>query len=399
MASLSTRSRKELFSPILVLVVTTLVDMTGFGMIIPLLPFYAARLNAGPTSLGVLLASFSIMQFIFSPLLGRWSDRVGRRPVLILSILTSIASFALFTVAESLIVLLLSRIVAGLATEGAVAQAYIADITSNEERAAGMGKVGAATGVGFILGPALGGFLSPYGFWAPGVAAMALGLLNLVFVLLFLPEPQVHKRSRPKLEEGFARRLLDALTRPLTGQVFIIYFVITLAFAAVPVIVPLLAIDFYGFTSVEMSYVFIYIGVLQILLQGFAMGRLTRRIGEDRLIVLGPLLMLIGIFVMPLLPNLAVFAASLAMISFGVGLTNTAVPSFVSQRTPPEEQGAILGVTQSVSSIARIPGPLIGGVAFELAGLAAPFFLSSLMLMIPFLLGCRVFHACYFKGL
>jgi len=99
------------------------------------------------------------------------------------------------------------------------------------------------------------------------------------------------------------------------------------------------------------------------------------------------------------MPNLAVFAASLAMISFGVGLTNTAVPSFVSQRTPPEEQGAILGVTQSVSSIARIPGPLIGGVAFELAGLAAPFFLSSLMLMIPFLLGCRVFHACYFKGL
>ena len=176
------------FSPVFVVVMTLFIDATGFGMIIPLLPFFAETFQAGSVALGVLIASFPLMQFIFSPILGRLSDNVGRKPVLVISILTSAGSFFLFAVANSFFVLLLSRIVAGLATETAVAQAYIADITSARERSSGIGKVGAAHAAGFIMGPAIGGILSVYGFSAAGFAAVFLTVVNLLFVLFFLPE-------------------------------------------------------------------------------------------------------------------------------------------------------------------------------------------------------------------
>jgi DHA1 family tetracycline resistance protein-like MFS transporter len=391
---------RGLLSPINVIVLTVLVDMTGFGIIIPLIPFYVQKLGSGPSGIGVLLASFSVMQLLFSPLLGRVSDSRGRRPVLLFSILTSIGSFAIFTLAESYLMLLLSRLIAGLATEGAVAQAYVADITTEEERSKGIGMVGAATGVGFILGPVLGGLLSPYGLRVPGYAAVLLGVLNLVFILFFLPEPE---RLRNAVEpRGLAESLsevLDAVRAPLTGQVLTIFFVITLSFAAIPVIVPLLAIDFYGFTEVEMSYVFIFIGLVQVFLQGFAMSRLVRKLGEEKLIVFGPLLMLCGVLMMPMLRGLGFFGLSLVLVSVGVGLTNTSVPSFMSLMSPPDKQGGVLGVTQSVGSVARIPGPLIGGVAVEFGGIGLPFYVSTFLLLIPFLLGCRVFRACTIRGL
>lgn len=157
-------------SPVFVVVMTLFIDATGFGMIIPLLPFYTKTFHAGSAALGILVASFSFMQFTFSPILGRISDNMGRKPILIISIFTSTASFLLFALANSFLILLLSRIAAGLATETAVAQAYIADITSKRERASGIGKVGAAHGAGFIIGPAIGGTLSVYGFSAPGFA-------------------------------------------------------------------------------------------------------------------------------------------------------------------------------------------------------------------------------------
>jgi len=387
-------------SPLNIIVITVLIDMTGFGMVIPLIPFYARRFEAGATGIGILIASFSFMQFVFSPLLGRISDRMGRRPVLIFSILTSIGSFLLFTFASSYFVLLASRVIAGLATEGGVAQAYIADITARDERSQGIGKVGAASGIGFILGPVISGFLSPYGLWAPGAAAALLGLINLVFVLLFLPEPRVLKES--EISTGWVdsvQEIIDSVKEPLIGQVLLIYFVVILAFATIPVIVPLLAIEYYGFTEVENSYMFIFIGIIQVLLQGFAMERLSDWLGEEKLIILGPLSMMIGIFLMPLLKNIVLFGVSLAFLSTGIGISNTAVPSFISMMTDQEKQGGTLGVTQSVSSIARIPGPLVGGITADLSNIASPFFLSSALLIIPFLIGCRVFQTCRLRGL
>lgn len=385
-------------SPTFVVVMTIFIDLTGFGMVIPLLPFYADSLQAGSTALGVLVASFAVMQFFFSPVLGRVSDRVGRRPILLLSILTSMASFVLFAFAESFIVLLLSRLIAGMATETAVAQAYIADITSKKERAAGIGKVGAAHGAGFIVGPAIGGLLSVYGFWAPGVAAALLTLVNFVFVLLFLPESINRKaniiQQRKSSGGGIIRRGLRTSIRSEIGAVLTIFFIITLAFSAIPVVAPLLGRDLFGIGPLEMSYFFIYIGLVQVLLQGFVIGRMTVRFGEEKLIAVGVLLIMVGMFFTPLISHIANFLISLTAVVFGVGILNTVIPSFISRRTMAAKQGGALGAAQSVSSIARVPGPLIGGFVYEFAGLAAPFFLSAAFLVFAFGLSCRVFQIC-----
>jgi len=399
---LGTSNQKTLLSPTLVVTMTIFIDITGFGMIIPLLPFYAETFQAGGTALGVLVASFAIMQFIFSPILGRISDNIGRRPVLLLSILTSLASFVLFSVANSFVILLLSRIVAGMATETAVAQAYVADTTSKRERAAGIGRVAAAHGIGFIIGPAIGGFLSVFGFWAPGFAAAVLTLINLLFVLLFLPESLRSKEPMTKIasdfDAGYLRRFVYALTKPLIGAVFAIFFIITLAFSAIPVIAPLLGAVFFNIGAVEMSYIFMYIGLVQVVLQGFLIGRLTHKFGEESLIAYGSLIMMLGMILMPLLPTIAAYMVSITLIASGIGIMNTTIPSFISKRTSVSEQGVMLGTAQSISSIARVPGPLIAGSAFEFVGLVAPFFVSAALLLVAFGLGCRVLQVCIKLG-
>jgi len=200
--------------------------------------------------------------------------------------------------------------------------------------------------------------------------------------------------TRSKPDDGYLSRLGTALTRPLIGFVLITSFIITLAFSTIPVIVPLLGISFFDFGSVKMSYVFIYIGFIQIVLQGFAIGRLAERFREEKLIAFGSLLMMLGIFFMPLLPNVVAFLASLASIALGTGMTQTAIPSFISKKAPLDEQGGMLGVSQSVSSIARVPGPLVADLVFEFAGLATPFFVSATLLIVAFGLGCKVLHAC-----
>jgi len=386
-------------SPIFVIVLTVFIDITGFGIIIPLLPFYANEFQAGPTALGVLIASFAIMQFFFSPLLGKASDKKGRKPILLISLLISFISFTIFSFANSYLTLLFSRIIAGIATERAVAQAYIADVTDKKARTKEMGKIGAALGAGFIIGPALGGILSTYGFSIPGYAAMILTLINILFVISFLPEPQRIKEKTIEpisKSSGYLRGLRDSLRKPLLGPTLLILFIVTLAFSTIPVIVPLLSIDFFNFNSLELSYVFIYIGLIQIIMQGFLINRLSKRLGEETLIALGPILMATGTLLMPIFQSVVIFFLANAVLAAGFGIINTSIPAFLSKRTSLDEQGSILGIAGSVASIANIPGPLIIGLIYEITGSFVPFFISAVMLATAFLIGCRVYSACKF---
>jgi len=389
-------------SPSFVVVMTTFIDMIGYGMIIPILPFHPETAGAGALALGLLIGSFSFMQFIFAPLLGRLSDKMGRRPVILISILSSLVSFIIFALADSFLLLLLSRITAGMATESAVAQAYISDITTEKERAKGMGKVGAAHGAGFIIGPAIGGLLSIYGVSALGFAAAALTGVNLLFAFFFLPETNSHTNSNvqtfKKTDEGYWRRLATAITKSSMSTVFVILFLTTLAFSAIPVVVPLLGIAFFGFTELETSYFFMYIGVVQIVLQGLLIGRLAKRLGEELLIVLGSISMMIGMLFMPLFPNIVVFLAALTLMSSGIGTLNTVLPSFISKKTSSDEQGGMLGVAQSVGSVARVPGPLIGGFIAEFAGLNVALSLSAVIVLCAVVLGFKVFQVHKFRG-
>ena len=397
MSKVNPKSKR--LSPILVIVLTVFIDITGYGIIIPLLPFYSREFQAGPAALGILIASFAIMQFFFSPILGKVSDRKGRKPILLLSLLISLFGFTIFSFANSYIMLLLSRVIAGIATERAIAQAYITDVTDQKNRTKEMGKIGAALGAGFIVGPVIGGALGTYGFSIPGYAAMILTLVNILFVISFLPESQRinGKTSGTKiLSINYLRGLRDSLKKPLLSPTILILFLVTLAFSTIPVVVPLLSIDFFNFGSLELSFVFIYIGLIQIVMQGFLINSLSKKLGEERLIAIGPILMATGTILMPIFQNVAIFFFANALLAAGFGIINTSIPAFISKMTSLDEQGSILGIASSFASIANIPGPLITGFIYAYAGSFVPFFISAVILAIAFFVGCRVYHSCKF---
>jgi MFS transporter, DHA1 family, tetracycline resistance protein len=388
--------RSKVLSPVFVILLTIFIDTTGFGIIIPLLPYYATEFEASPAALGVLIASFALMQFFFSPILGRVSDSKGRKPILLLSLFVSFVGFAIFSFANSFEILLLSRIIAGIATERAVAQAYIADITDEKSRTKELGKIGAAFGAGFIIGPAMGGVLSTVSYSTAGYAAMLLTLVNIFFVFYFLSEPN-REREQSIEFSGYLNGLRDSIKQPLLGPTLLILFIVTFAFSTIPVIVPLLGLELFNFDSFQLSIVFIYIGFIQILMQGFLIGWLSKRFGEEKLIALGPTLMAVGVFVMPVFQNLGVFYLANSLLAAGFGLINTSIPAFLSKRSSGAEQGSVLGIVSSVASIANIPGPLIIGVVYDVAGSFVPFAFSSIMLAVAVLVGCKVYSICKFR--
>ena len=384
-------ARSKFLSPIFIIVLTVFIDITGYGIIIPLLPYYANEFQAGPTALGVLIASFALMQFFFSPILGKISDNKGRKPILLLSLFFSFIGFTIFSLANSFLMLLLSRIIAGLATERAVAQAYIADVTDKNSRTKEMGKIGAALGAGFIIGPAMGGILSTYGFSTAGYAAMILTVINILFVLTFLPEPKVeNKQNLNKI--GFLNELKNSLEKPFFTSTLLILFIITFAFSTIPVIVPLLGIDFFNFDSLQLSYVFIYIGLVQIIMQGFLINTLSKKFGDQKLITFGPILMALGTFLMPSIQNVIVFFLANSLLASGFGLINTSIPAFISKKISPTEQGSMLGIASSVSSIANIPGPLIIGLIYDFVGPFISFFISTVLLATAAIIGLKVYR-------
>ncbi|MCW4022328.1 MAG: MFS transporter [archaeon] len=395
--TVDTNRNKQRFrvSPNFLIAMTVFIDMTGFGMVIPLIPFFASTFNVGAFWIGILTAAFCVMQFIFSPMLGLLSDNMGRKPILVASILVSSTSFILFTVADSFVLLLLSRVIAGIATEGAVAQAYIADITDTKERTKGLGRVSAAHGAGLIIGPSIGGSLSIFGFWAPGIAAVALTLLNLLFVLFFLPETVKHKQPSKKVSSlqyfyELPKNMKEMFLRPQIGLVLAIFFIQGVAHSTIPVILPLLGSTLFGFGTVEMSYLFMFIGLTEIVLQGFVIAKVAQKLGDTKLIATGTFLMTAGMLIVPLTSNFFVFMISVTMIACGIGTLLTAVRSYVSKQSTATEQGNCMGMLNSVSSIGTILGPLMGGFLFDFSGPITPFFLNVTILTVAFAFSIKI---------
>ena len=365
-------------------------------MVFPLLAFYANTFQAGALEIGMLIGSFPLMSFIFAPILGRVSDRVGRKPILLISILTSTAGFALFAVANSYWILLLSRMIAGTATERAVASAYIADITVKEKRASGIGKLGAAFGAGLIIGPALAGLLSVYGYSMIGYVAVFITFIDLLFVLFFLPE-SLNKNIRQsylssKLSSNYFQRIKVTFGKPLIRNLSIISFLFVLAFSALPVVLPLIGQYLYEFGSVEISYFFMYIGLIHIFMQGVVIDLLPEYFSEEKLISVVLLIKAFGMFFIPFSPNIAFFILFITINSGGTGLTTTLSASLFSKNTSQKEQGTVMGIVESINSLARILGPIIAGFFFESAGIATPFLVSAILLVFASTIGYRTFN-------
>lgn len=359
------------------------IHLLGFGIIIPLLPYYAESYGASGLTVGLLTTSFSIMQFLFAPIWGRLSDRIGRRPVLIGSLLLTSGSYVVFALAGSLPILFLSRMLAGFAGGTiSTAQAYIADTTTPAERTKGMGLIGAAFGMGFIFGPAMGGILSRWGYAVPAYAAagLALGAAALAFAKLRESITPGTRTSKAELRRG-AAPLLHAIRRPVVGTVLLLFFTTTICFSGMEAILALFCEHRYDWGPSRIGYLFAYVGILSAGLQMGLVGTLARRFGERALVRTGLMLMGISFALAGLAPPVAIFLLAMGGIALASGLTTPSLSGLVSTATAADEQGGILGIYQSLGSLARAIGPFLGGLAFDRIAHGAPLWIAGAVLV------------------
>ncbi|HEY9789198.1 MAG TPA: MFS transporter [Candidatus Obscuribacterales bacterium] len=364
---------------------TVFIDLIGFGIIIPLLPLYAKQFGASGLTVGLLLMSYSLMQFFFAPLWGRLSDRIGRRPVLLISLAASAAGYVIWGCANSLSMLFLSRIVAGFGNANlAVAQAYIADVTPEEKRSQGMGMIGAAFGLGFVLGPAIAGIASYCGV-APnilGFIAAAFSIADLLFTAICLPEPLQKNgaaHDRFSLGADFYKRILG--DRRIALSLFII-FISTFAFANMETTLVLLTNKYFNFNMAQNSYLFTGLGLVMALIQGVLIRRLGKKYADAPLISIGTALIAVGLLLTPATHNLVVLCIALLILATGSGINSPANSSLLSKLAPKEQTGGVMGTGQSMSTLGRILGPIAGGYLFDVMGAGSPYWLGAACMLL-----------------
>jgi DHA1 family tetracycline resistance protein-like MFS transporter len=380
-------------SPLVIIFVTVFIDLLGFGIIIPLLPFYAEHFGASALAVGLLSTSYSVAQFLFAPLWGRLSDRIGRRPVILVGLLGSAASYVLFATAGSLAMLFIARTLGGIAGANIpTAQAFIADITPPDQRARGMGLVGAAFGLGFVFGPAAGGFLSQWGYSAPAWFAAALSAANFAAALMLLPESLAEGDRARERRPGRLATFRQALERPHLPVVLAVYFLVVAAFSGFESMFALFGSHQFGLTAVSIGYVFALVGIVLAVVQGLVVAPLVKRTGERRLVPAALFVLTIGLALVPLSGSVPMLTGASVVIALGMGLNSPAMMAVISQLADPRWQGGTLGVSQALGSLARIVGPASGGWIFDRFGREAPFFAAAGLMLVACVLSAAGFR-------
>jgi DHA1 family tetracycline resistance protein-like MFS transporter len=364
-------------SPLAVLFLTVFVDLVGFGILLPILPAYAKSFGASATAIGLLNAIYSFTQMAFAPVWGRLSDRVGRRPIIIMTALGGCVAYVIFGLADSLWLLFVARGFAGICGANiSTAQAYVADVTTKETRARGMGMIGAALGLGFTVGPAVGGLATHWGRHAPFFFAAALSLANALWAAIALPEPERHA-SRPA--RGL-RTLADALKIPTLAFWVLLFLLVTYAFSNIETAYVLFTKDTLGFSEKMNGYMFTLIGVVLVIMQGALVRPLTRRFGSERLIAAGTLITGAGAALLVFTHASWQIYAPTVIIAAGTALYSPSLSTVISVSAPPERQGEFLGVSQSAGAIGRIAGPSLAGLIYQRAGHVWPFITCAVLL-------------------
>jgi len=353
-------------TPLIIIFFTVFIDLVGFGIVIPILPFYAQseRFNASPLEIAAIIAIYSWMQFFFAPILGRLSDKYGRRPILFISILGSAVGYFIVGRAATLVMIFVGRAISGI-TGGNIstAQAYIADVTSKENRARGMGLFGAAFGLGFVLGPAMAGVLSTIGPNVPFYFAAGLSLANAAAVYFFLPESVKHVAISSG--KGRFAEILESFSERWFGLVNLVYFLLIMAFSIMTYAFSLYAGFAFGYDAAHVGWLFFYVGVIAIVGQGVIFHRAAVRFGESALAAAGCLMMAVSLMMLPFIDSqsggLAALLFASAILSLGNAVASPALTSLVSKLSHEHEQGKSLGIMQSTASLARAIGPSLGG--------------------------------------
>jgi multidrug resistance protein len=385
-------------SPLIVIFLTVFIDLIGFGIIIPLSPFLARRFNASAFEVGLLLSIYSVMQFIFSPMWGALSDRIGRRPVILISLFGGALSYIAFGFAGDLWLLFVARALAGMFGGNiSTAHAYIADVTKPEERSKGMGLIGAAFGIGFIFGPLLGAGLGivgqklgsepPLGMGFSALGAAALCLCNFGFAYFNLKESlPPEKRKKTTVRRHRLKEIAHHLMRPQSGALMFVFFLSGLAMAQMESMLFPFVADVFGWGLEISSYGFAYVGVLMAFTQGFLIRKAMPKFGERKTLLIGLLLFALSLFAIPIASSAVLLGAVMTILAIGNGFMRPPNLGLISIATPHDEQGAAMGVTNSLASLGRILGPIIGGFLYERVSKGAPFvFAGALTLFAAFL--------------
>jgi MFS transporter, DHA1 family, multidrug resistance protein len=352
--------------PIVIVSFTLFIVMVGFGIIIPIMPFYITSMGASPFDLGLLMSSFSLVQFIFAPFWGNLSDRIGRKPLIAIGLVGYIISYLIMASASAVWMLFAGRILGGMLSSATLpaAQAYVADTTSIKERGAGMGMLGAAMGLGMVFGPGIGGLMSTFGLAAPFLFAAVLAALNLVFVFAFLPEP---KRAPVSATERRRPSQVALMRRALGGPLaffFVMAFLVSFAMANLESTLSLYSQARLGFTATDMGIAFTFMGLAGAIMQGLLVGKAIDRYGEERLIQFGLIATATGfLLILAAFDRISMIVFMTAQ-SVGSAFLRPAISSLLSKRTT-DGQGATLGMQASFDSLGRIVGPSWGGFIFE----------------------------------
>ena len=371
-----------------------LIDMIGFGIVLPLLPFYAESFDASPSQVTLLIAAFSAMQLVFAPIWGRISDVHGRKPILLLELSMSAGAYVLFAMADSLMLLFASRLLAGAAGGTvAVAQAYVADTTTKQERAKGLGYIGAAAGLGVMIGPAIGGVFSRWGMGAPGWVAAALCIVDAVAILFLLPESRpaldAHGAKKPRRTLSFAE-WLRALSTPPLSLMLLVYFLCISSFATMTATLALFVERTFAMDAQQMGWVLTGSGGTTVIVRGVLLGPLVARLGEAKTARIGALSLAIALLLVPIIPNKWWLAAVVLTYAGGAGTLFPSLASLVSRATHADVQGAILGGSQMIGGMGRVIGPLWAGLAFQHLSYEAPFWIGSGIVFVAAFLALRI---------
>jgi MFS transporter, DHA1 family, multidrug resistance protein len=357
--------------------------MVGFGIIIPVIPFYAEEIGATPTQLGLLMAVYSLMQFLFAPMWGRISDRIGRKPVIMIGILGLSLSFFLMALSTELWMLFAARIIGGFLSSANMptVMAYVADITSEEDRGKGMGIIGASVGLGFIFGPAIGGVFSQSSLSTPFYLAGATSLVTFLFVTFVLKESlSAEQRSNQEKEKN---SLLKALNGPLS-MLFLLQLFVSLSLAGLEATFAYFAAEKAGLGSVELGYIFMIMGLAGAIVQGGLVGRLTKKLGEGTVIQLGIIISAAGFGLILLTEGFGTAALFLTIFGIGNGLIRPSVSSLLTKKST-TGHGGTTGLLSSFDSLGRIIGPPLGGWLFSIA-IGMPYISGIILSMVALIL-------------
>jgi len=377
------------------LFMTVFVDLVGFGIVLPLQPFYAQKLGAAPEVVTLVAASYTAMQFVFAPLWGRLSDRIGRKRVLLFTIAGSCAGYLWLAFADTLVMLFVARAFGGaMAANMGVAHAYVADVTPPADRAGAMGRIGAAAGLGFVAGPAIGGLLAGPDaanpdYQLPFFAAAAFSALAFIAAVVFLRETSAAQTGLAARRTAL-RILWAALARPGLGLILVLVFMTPFVFSGIETILALWSDHSLGWGPELNGYAYAFMGFVAVIVQGFAVGPLTRALGEGRVVAGGAVAVMAGALLVPATGGAVGLYIALGLITAGVCVTGPTLTSLVSHHAGADERGTILGLSQSSAGLGRILGPALSGTVFASLGPDWPFLGGALVMVLMLVLSLRL---------